>query len=419
MFRSKGIFLKRFSGALLLAPLLLAACGTAGRLDGIRSDYSRGDFTAVEKKTEGKKDSLNLLLGADAKFQNDKFAESDAAFEAVNRGDHSTGILGETARALSSQMATEYRPSMMDNLFVSYYQIWDALAMSRPDNARVIINQSYKKQQDMSREFATLIGKKREKSSLAKKLAGENAQWNAYKDIMNPALTYLAGIYFLNFAKDESDYENARVYFSRAAGMAPDAGFIKKDLAAAQNRRTPNGVAWVFIESGFAPKLVEQRIDWPTYGTSGVYTVSFAVSRPVMFSPMPAADGSALLADVDAMFMTEYGEYTINEALRAFASAAAKGALQVYANDRGGALGGLAATIYSMATTDAEIRTWITLPKHIRAVRIEKKKQGLIQLAAGANIISQLELEPDGNELIYIRFLGREAKPKIIRLNEQ
>jgi len=200
--------------------------------------------------------------------------------------------------------------------------------------------------------------------------------------------------------------------------MAPDAGFISKDLAAAQARKTPNGVAWVFIESGFAPKLVEKRIDWPAYGANGAYTVSIAVSRPVMFQSMSVADGSAMLADVDAMFMTEYGEYIINEALRAFAGATAKGVLQTYANDRGGVLGGVAATVYSMATTNAEIRTWVTLPKHIRAIRIEKKKQGLIKLSAGANIISQLELEPDGNELIYIRFLGREAKPKIIRLTK-
>ena len=405
---------------LVFACGLLAGCakGMESRLDGVRGGFASQDFASQNIGDS----NLDPLLAGNALFQQDRFSESDKAFEDINRrmrGAQGASLAGEAGKALTGRMSGAYKPYFMDDLFVSYYQLWDALADGRAADARVVINQSYAKQQRLSGEFAGLI-KSREKddSGLGAKLRGENAVWESYRDIMNPALTYLAGIYFLNFASGAPDFETARTYLSRAAGMAPDAKFIDDDIALALSNKGPQGIVWVFIESGFAPKLVEKRIDWPIMTSNGIRSVSFAVSDAAEMPAPQRIEGAALIADVDAMFMTEHKEYGVNEALRAFASAASKLALQGVAQDRLGPLGGLGATIYSIATNSAEVRTWATLPKQVWAMRVPKSKdnEGLIVFRSGGKVLSEVRIPSAGNHLVYIRYFGGEIKPKIIKL---
>ncbi|MCL2017975.1 MAG: hypothetical protein FWG80_04375 [Alphaproteobacteria bacterium] len=399
---------------------LIAGCAQnmERRLDDIRDDFKTSKF---EKQKIGDR-NLDPLLSGNALFQQDEFYESDAVFEEINKrmaDAQGTSITGEVGKALTGQMAGSYKPYFMDDLFVSYYQIWAALAKGRNADARVIINQSYAKQQRLSQEYASLI-KSREKDNngLGSQLRGENAQWKSFNDIMNPALTYLAGIYFLNFATGASDYETARTYLSRAAGMAPNVKFIEDDIALARANKQPNGIVWIFVESGFAPKLKERRIDWPMFVGNSIRSVSIATSEPVFISDSPRIDDTYVLADIDAMFITEYKEYQINAALRALASAASKVALQSVAQNQLGPLGGLGAVVYSIATTSAEVRTWATLPKRIYVKRINKgvNNETLIELKSGGRVVSEIRLPKDGNNLIYFRWLGKDAKTKIIKL---
>ncbi|MCL1785616.1 MAG: hypothetical protein FWG39_00500 [Alphaproteobacteria bacterium] len=407
----------------LCSMLFLGACAGSmeKRLDDARADFKAGVF---EKQKVGDK-NLDPLLSGNALFQQNKFGDADKEFESINRRmekAQSSGITGEIGRAIAGNLSADYKPYFMDDLFVSYYQIWSAIADGRTADARVIINQSYAKQQRLSAEYASLIRKKEKDSNgLGKQLRAENASWESFKDIMNPALTYLAGIYFLNFASGPSDFETARTYLSRADGMAPGNKFIKQDLAAASARRTPVNTAWIFIESGFSPKLIERRIDWPMVTAGGVSAVSIAVSEPIMLDGGQAVDGAELVANIDAMFMTEYKEYAVNDALRAAASAATKLAMQGTANHYGGTLGGIAAVAAGMAMTSAEIRTWATLPKKIYVLRIDKdakckSNDCLITLKSGGTVVTEFKIERHGNHLVYIRLPNEEIKPKIIKL---
>ncbi|MCL2538375.1 MAG: hypothetical protein FWF34_00100 [Alphaproteobacteria bacterium] len=406
---------------LIICVLFVSACARPMevRLDNIRSDFVAGDFS---NQSVGDK-NLDPLLAGNALFQQDKFAESDRAFEDINRrmnDAQSGGFFHEAANLLGGQMTNSYRPYFMDALFVSYYQIWAALAENRMADARVLVNQSYARQQELSREYASLIARRqRDDSGLAASLRNENSQWESFSDIMNPALTYLAGIYFLNIAQTNSEWEDARIYLARTNGMMPRNEFVRADLTAAQNRRTPDGIAWVFIESGFAPKLVERRIDWPMFIGNGIRTVSIAVTDVLMMTAPHGIDGAQLIANVDAMFMTEYKEYSVNEALRALAAVVSRQVMQSVANNQLGPWGGLAATVYSIATTTADVRTWATLPKHIHVIRIDKTKgnnDNLIQVSSGGRVVSEARVPKAGNHLIYIRWFGSATEPKIINL---
>lgn len=397
------------------------------QLDAVRAGYVDGNYVATATEFSSgnapeSQNNLELLITADSLFHANEFAASDAAYEKFNHRniDLTSGDFGrEVGALLAGNLANDYRPYMSDALFVSYYQLWNALALGNHDDARVVINQSYARQQDMSREYDALVqqiqSERADNTDLAERLDSENSQWRAFRDIMNPALMYLSGVYFLN----TGNFADAKTYLQRADGMAGDNKYIKSDLRAATARTTPKNTIWVFIEDGFAPKLREDRMDTFVVFSSGPATLSLAVSEPLFAAPMPMVDGAEIVADVDALFMTEYTQYRVNEALRAFASAVSKAALQsaLYNSDSDSApLMGLLATMYTLSTTNAEVRTWATLPQRISVWRTTNNKTGLLEIKSGGNLVATAEIPSAGNYLVYVRLTGGAPDVKTIKI---
>ena len=406
----------KISRILIIIPFLAGcAATTESRLDSVRANY----MTTPAVDTDGD-DNLSLLINADALFHDGDYKKSDAAYETFNkkntnitRGD----LLREASALAFGASANEYRPYMMDALFVSYYQLWMAIADGRWNDARVIINQSYARQQDMSREYEKLIESNQkslsENSEIADKI--QNANWTAYRDIMNPALMYLSGIYFLNMG----EFDDATTYLRRANGMMPENKSIARDLKNAESRTRQKNTNWVFIEDGFAPKLTENRISLPFASNNGLTMLTVAMSEPVFMNNFVKIDGAEKLADVDAMFMTEYNEYRINDGLRAFAAAASRAALQstMYSSHSDSApIMGLFSTLYSEFTNNADVRTWATLPKTISVMRMEKNKSGLIELRSNGNVIEKISGPTSGNHLIYVRIGPKGNDIKVMKL---
>ena len=353
--------------------LFLGACASTmqSHLDSVQNNFANANFE-TESKNVADQNNLELLINGMALFHDNKFEQSDKEFEEFNkRGLHetSTNISREAATLLLGGGVNSYKPYMMDSLFVSYYQIWDLLALHDWSNARVVINQSYNRQQKMSREYKKLIAENKNKiaeQAEYKQVLDKNAtDWAAFSDIMNPALMYLSGIYFLN----DGDFDNAITYLKRANGMMPQNTFIKQDLELANKRTKPSHTTWQFIETGFAPRLREKDagIFLPRIGM-----VYFAFSEPYQPSSFTHPKNSQLLADVDAMFMTEYREYQTNEILRSFASAAAKTTLQATmynSKSDSSTLLGILSSVYTVASSNADVRTWATLPRYIYVSR--------------------------------------------------
>ena len=141
--------------------LFLGACAstTQSYLDNIQNDFANGNFEASEKSIE-EQNNLDLLIDGIALFHADKYEQSDLRFEEFNKRnlhETSTSLSREAAGLLLGGGVNSYKPYMMDSLFVSYYQIWDLLAMHDWANARVVINQSYARQQNMSIEYKKMI----------------------------------------------------------------------------------------------------------------------------------------------------------------------------------------------------------------------------------------------------------------------
>ena len=400
--------------------LLLTGCASTmkSHLDDVQKNFANANFETPDTEIANQK-NLDLLINGTALFHANKYQESDSTFEEFNKRklhETSTSISRETAGLLLGQGVNSYKPYMMDSLFVSYYQLWAAISDARWNDARVIINQSYARQQDMSRAYQELIESNQTKisnSEIAKTL--KNEQWVAYRDIMNPALMYLSGIYFLN----NGDFADAKTYLGRANGMMPNNSFIARDLKLAESKQRPQNTVWVFIEDGFAPKLTEKRITLPVASGNGTTMVTVAISEPQFLESYVKFDSAELLADVDAMFITEYSEYRTNDALRAFTSAASRVVLQssLYNSHSSGApLLGLMSTIYSEFTNNAEVRTWATLPKTISVMRAPITKSGLIELRSNGNVIKQISIGTDGNYLVYVRTTPNKYDIKQMKL---
>lgn len=356
--------------------LFLGACAstTQSYLDNIQNDFANGNFEASEKSVE-EQNNLDLLIDGIALFHADKYEQSDLRFEEFNKRnlhETSTSLSREAAGLLLGGGVNSYKPYMMDSLFVSYYQIWDLLAMHDWANARVVINQSYARQQNMSIEYKKMIEENKNKISsnteINQLIDKNTADWVVFSDIMNPALMYLSGIYFLN----DGDFDNAITYLKRASGMMPENTFIKQDLEYAQKRIAPKNTTWHFIDSGFAPRLREQNtgIFLPNIGM-----VYFSFSEPYLNNDSGVIKSAQLLANVDAMFMTEYREYQTNEILRSFTSAASKATLQATMYNSGSdsaPILGILSSIYTVASSNTDVRTWATLPKYIYVLRETK-----------------------------------------------
>lgn len=383
--------------------LFLYGCAatTQSRLDNIQKDFANSNFEQTTDANIDEQTNLDLLINGDALFHANKFKESDETFEEFNKrnlSETSSSIARETTGLLFGQGVNSYKPYMMDSLFVSYYQIWDLLALKDFNNARVVINQSYARQQNMSLHYEKLIEENKnrvfENEEIKEFIDKNNGDWLAFREIMNPALMYLSGIYFL----DSGDFDNAITYLKRANGMMPENKYIKQDLENAQKRIKPKHTTWQFIETGFAPRLREENTGLFLPNIGMVY---FSFSTPYFNDNFTKPENAELLADVDAMFMTEYSEYRTNEILRSFTSAASKAALQstMYnSHDSAAHIMGILSSIYTVSSSNTDVRTWATLPKYIYVVRNDKN-------------------ETDENNLIYTRIInGNITDNKTIKL---
>ena len=191
--------------------------------------------------------------------------------------------------------------------------------------------------------------------------------------------------------------------------MAPKNTYVATDLKSAESKSRPNNMTWIFIESGFAPILHEQTVSLPVITNNGIIVPEISIAEPVFNNSNFSVVGAQDLADVNAMFMTEFNEYRINDALRAWGSAVARTIAQATAynsNSKYAGLIGLGSTLFSISTTNAEVRSWVTLPEKISVIRV--KTGDLIANNFNDKLGTDIKLPKSGNHLIYVRKLSKK-----------
>lgn len=462
----------------LTSLLLVGACGSTHRwkAENYNKAFMSGNYCLSAEEATGEKicapDLANIQLediglldslnGGSALFVDQKYQYSSLLLDSADRqiyGDETSSVVtdaGKTAvGVIGNDSIFDYRPMVLDGIYLSSYKILNYLALNDLDSARSEVNRSYRRQQAASETFRKEIleekkaaeAQAKELTPEAKEQAGdfqseilstyneEFAQWNSYKDYLNPYTTYLSGLYYLAHSTGAADRENAVTYLKRVSGMSPQNKFVKQDLRLAQNaangkiglsKKQPS--VWVIFENGMVADFREFRLDLPVFiATDQVKMVSFAIPTPrvrdAAFENLSVGFDQGkkvqtqLLADVDRMFISEYNKKFPIILSKAIASTTAKTVMQYLAQQQLGDLGGISMAVYSVTTTAADLRSWYGLPKNVQLAKIPVAKNGKLNIFNQDQKLAEVEVPKDKNSIVYVRIPDAKALPAVSVIN--
>ena len=349
-----------------------------------------------------------------------------------------------------------YFGTQYDGVMANTYKAIDYMSMGDVDSARVEFNRAIDRQRRAKAFYAKMIEKNREaidheaqkdnngvntddsmpaaEQALQEKYPSLYA-FEAYPDFINPMVSYLAGV----FALSEGDNQKAESLLKEAYGMNQANSYIAEDLAYIDrrldgNRANEEKFVWVIIEDGLAPVKTEWRMDVPVWIFSDKLNyVSLALPR--IHSRANAYDGysvavgdtvsrSKQLSDMDRVVMTEFKKEYPAIVRRALFSATTKAIIQYQtqrqAQNNDGkaglafALASIATTVYTIASTQADTRTWTTLPKRFDLIRLKRPESGKIVLKTSTGLaLPEIEVPLAQHALVYVKMATAGAKPSV------
>lgn len=460
---------------LFLLFLVLPGCaGYTSRIRQARTSYIQGDYkkalagiTAAD--CEGGRDRLIFLLErANIKQAAGDFEGSNEDYEKVYQlfraQDDEAAVrvrdgLKEGGQLLTNETVLPYRGYSYEKLLVCAYHALNYLMLGDMEGARVEINR-FNERFKMEEKIHQL--KLKSAGEAAKKQKLNRDQLSTAEQKLRHALgaagtgsssvtnLYLSafGSYLSALVYDlEGDFSAALLDVRRVESIVPDFQYARDDAYLLSGKGAPppslskkidysmRGDLILFFQCGLAPVKKEIHIPIPT--SRGFLATAFAACKIVPTSLRNALvfiDGepsgtTELLSDVEAQAIRSLVDdipYTITRgALRM----AVKAVVLQQASKEGGVLGGLLASIYNIASEQADLRSWLTLPKNIQALRIYppagKHRLQLALTGAGGEILwrseeREVEFRNDRTLLINLRGIGSSLpEPGRITVSEQ
>lgn len=468
MFRTKtGTFLLA-----LISTAFLSGCAPKEAM--VSGDHlvAKGEYKKAavlyrdEIDTDDRTQRDNLLWYLNTGLTNRFDGNNSASIEAFDESEWlikhfqeqliSSDIGQGTASVLVNDTTRPYYGTQYDGVMANTYKAIDYLAMGETDSARVEFNRAIDRQRRAKAFYAEMIAKNREAveaqekednngvntddsmseadSTLQAKYPGLY-NFTEYPDFINPMVSYLAGI----FALSQGDNPKAFTLLKEAYGMNQNNSYIAQDLAYVDDlldgKSVSSGpVVWVIVEDGQAPVKTEWRMDIPVWLFSGnLNYVSLALPR--IHKRNSAFNGYSVavaenvkkaseLADMDRVVMTEFKKEYPAILRRAIFSATTKAVIQYQmqrqAQENDGkaglafALASIATTVYTVASAQADTRTWTTLPKRFDLIRLERPQEGKITIKTSTGVsLPEITLPLTQHTLVYVKMPTAGAKPSI------
>lgn len=466
MGRRLSIFLSVFFAFAALCAW--TGCGSyAENSSKMRNAWRTGNFTLAEAIAASEAvsaDADNLLLWqlehASVLRGQQKNAEAqqvlEAAAKTLEMWDEQPEILlsQEIEATFSNLSALPYRGRGIDRIMLQTYRALNFLEAGEKDAARVALNAAFQAQSDAVeqneekiREFqdtAEALGSEfsemKKNDSVNEFIASEESRLSkfaGYADYVNPFTTWLHGIYFLHAGEDGSDRERARKSLERVVAMEPGNTFVREDLETAKDNDADDAITYVIFEYGLAPTLNMIRADLLLTIPTGRYPVlapmSIALPRlsqlntdglPVMrANDVPAQTVCNMDRVIQTDFRNSYPRVLARTLLNAFlkttASVVVNAAAMEYANSDGSAASVLVAlgtmigtSAATYASTDADVRTWQTLPANFSVARLPTPaSRNLVVDVAGHR--SEVKLLPGKVNVVFVKSVGFALEPKV------
>ncbi|MGE9296932.1 MAG: hypothetical protein ACQKBV_11650, partial [Puniceicoccales bacterium] len=359
-------------------------------------------------------------------------------------------LLDETKANFTNQSYLPYRGYYYDRIMMHTYMALNFLQQANVEAARVSLNRSYQSQREAVDEFAAEIeaanevatqesraaqrspksdkyydvNRARENSEFQRQMQanyGYLDEMKAYADYVNPFSVFIDGLINLTNDLEYNDLERARKSLQRVASMAPGNDYLIKDVQAAERRLSGDPLretTYVIFETGMAPSRDQVKINIPLFiVTRDVPYVGVAFPQ-LRFNNnfVPALDVTAdgmpyrtqMICDMDSIVATEFDQrlplIIVKTLISAGTKAAAQYGLQEAAKSNDAAYWSVlvAGSIYQAAMNNADLRTWVTLPKQFQYCRFPTPTSGQIQLRAGG-ITQTVKLLPGRVNLVYVK----------------
>ncbi|MGC6476322.1 MAG: COG3014 family protein [Parvibaculales bacterium] len=357
------------------------------------------------------------------------------------------GIGTKTGETIGSVLVNDkvrsYNPAASERILTNFYQGLSFWADKNTNNALVefkkadertrLALQAYRKEIDKANKEARAEGQA-VSQNISNGYAGnqigrrfpEIDTWKVYDNFVNPSVAYMNAL--LLSTGQGSDIESAKDLMKRVRGMVGKNPVIDSDFnnLMQSNSLTSGGdYVWVVAETGLGPVLTEEKFDlpWPTGGTAIV--VSMALPKLVERNVDVDMSGIALngrpvrlypLSDMSVVMQTEFKKRWPAVVSRALVSTVTKAVIQKQAADENPLLG-FAATIYSVATTGADTRSWKMTPKRWRVAKVKLNGDAKISLPYGLEGQSvDLDIPGGKSSVVYIKQPSINAKPYVALL---
>ncbi|WP_269532919.1 COG3014 family protein [Chitinimonas sp. BJYL2] len=328
-------------------------------------------------------------------------------------------LLGMAGAALISERLKAYEGHDYEKVWLSTRLAMNRIAANDLDNARVDIKRTHEREAVIA-ELRAKEAVKAEQDAKEKGAQTQNTELNGYpvetlndpevlklkNGYQNALSHYLAG--FTYEVLGESGL--AAPGYRKAIELRPDTAVLEEGLRGLDarssfmlKRKQRQTDVLFMIEAGTAPARVSKQFTLPIFW-QGYRTVS--ISYPVIQPSVEPFLGSVSLGgqsfklepvvDLNVMARRQLKEEMPGMILRNVTRAVTKYAVQKEVEKRTGLIGGLIATVVSVATEQADDRMWRQLP-------------GRVYLARGLVTPGEYPLLIDGRETHRIKIDGQYA----------
>ena len=416
------------------------------------SDYEKSiEFaqSKISKSKNPKKEDLlwTLQLGTLERLrQNHRESNNhfDRSEEMLNFFDYQNTAADSVAAIAVNENIVPYLGEEYDGIMVNTYKALNFMTLGENDQARVEFNRALDRQRRAKEKFAREIEKLQNELDKEQEQEGSQVKENvdnpeidqlitdrypglygfeAYPDFVNPFTTYIAGVFF-NLVGDHS---KAVTFLKESYGMVRDNEYVAQDLTVTEQvldgRAELKDTVWVIFENGMGPVREEFRIDIPLFVASE-NTKYFGIALPRLIFREQAYPYLSIKADsknyntqivgnMDRVVQTEFSKDFKGVLTRAIMSATAKVVAQYALNKKDSSspqIVSFLATVYSYATTAADVRIWTTLPKNFQVARLPIPPDRLITIEPPGGESFPVKIPACKNAFVYVRIPQKQTR---------
>jgi hypothetical protein len=353
-------------------------------------------------------------------------------------------ILEHAGSVLTNDNIISYQGEGYERVLLHHYQALNYLRKKDIEGAGVEARRANSEQDESLQKYEGELESAREtaeekkvgstcRSVVAEQYARLDEVAGRVKNSFQNAYTYYLSGFIYELLNQPND---AYIDYKRALEIFPENRYVQKDvirLSSALNMgeelddlkarfgvHPPNNAAsdesagelLVFFEDGFAPRKKEIKIPVPVMN-AGIVAIAFPIYDERWSAPRPAhiyADNSYAgatepLCDIRTLAVKALKEKAPLIAIRQLIRAAAKGAANNEAKKKLGDLGMLGMTIMNMATENADLRSWLTLPANAQLLRVPLPSgmhKMSVQSDEGASVFTDVDIPPKGKTLLQV-----------------